>query len=54
MLTLVLFNCFNLSFSAGIHWKYAQPTEQYYNESNALIIITLIISLITMLSMQFS
>ena len=23
-LTLILFNCFNIAFSAGVHWKYAQ------------------------------
>jgi hypothetical protein len=25
--TLVLFNIFNISFSAGVHWKYASPTD---------------------------
>jgi hypothetical protein len=26
-ITLVLFNIFNISFSAGVHWKYANPTD---------------------------
>jgi hypothetical protein len=30
MLTLVLFNCFNFSFSAGVHWKYSNPTDDYH------------------------
>ena len=25
--TLVLFNVFNIAFSAGVHWKYASPTD---------------------------
>jgi hypothetical protein len=27
LVTLILFNCFNISFSAGIHWKYAKTTD---------------------------
>ncbi len=23
MITLAMFNCFNVAFSAGVHWKYA-------------------------------
>lgn len=25
LITLILFNSFNLSFSAGVHWRYATP-----------------------------
>lgn len=27
VITLILFNCFNISFSAGVHWKYASSND---------------------------
>ena len=26
-LTLIMFNCFNIAFSSGIHWKYAETSD---------------------------
>lgn len=30
MLTLVLFNCFNFAYSAGIHFRYASHDDELY------------------------
>jgi len=30
MLTLILFNCLNFSYSAGIHFFYASPDDSLY------------------------
>jgi hypothetical protein len=40
--TLVLFNIFNISFSAGVHWKYASPTDYGYILSSIILYGTLI------------
>lgn len=54
MLTLILFNSFNVSFSSAVHWKYADPTDNLYSLNLVLSIATLLISAIIMLSMQFT
>lgn len=41
MVTLALFNCFNFSFAAGVHWKYASPaSDPFYALGCALSILT--------------
>ena len=42
-LTLAMFNILNISFSAGIHWKYANPEDDGYILSSFCLYSTLII-----------
>jgi hypothetical protein len=41
-ITLVLFNIFNISFSAGVHFKYASPSDDGYILSSILLYGTII------------
>lgn len=41
-ITLVLFNIFNISYSAGVHWKYASPEDENYILSSVILYGTLI------------
>ena len=45
MITLILFNLFNFSFSAGVHMKYAQQSSPLFGFSTFLIFITFTIVL---------
>jgi hypothetical protein len=53
-ITLVLFNCFNVSFSAGIHWKHAEHTDSYYVLSSVMLIASVILMLSAAIAMRFS
>jgi hypothetical protein len=44
-LTLLIFNIFNICFSAGIHWKHGSSQDYLYSIDNLLIAV-LIISVI--------
>jgi hypothetical protein len=50
LITLILFNAFNISFCAGLHWKYADPTDQYYIVSTIAMIISLALMIIATLA----
>ena len=52
-ITLILFNCFNWSFSAGVHWKYANPKDDpLYVLGTCAIVITFALILAVLVSMQ--
>jgi hypothetical protein len=36
-ITLVIFNIFNISFSAGVHWKFANPNDDGYILSSIIL-----------------
>ena len=36
-ITFVIFNIFNISFSAGVHWKYANPNDDGYILSSIIL-----------------
>ena len=42
-LTILMFNIFNLSFSAGAHLKFAQYNETAYIEGVALIVVSVLL-----------
>ena len=50
-LTLILFNIFNISFSAGLHWKYAESTSDSIS-STILLYAILAIILFTFLALE--
>lgn len=41
-ITLVLFNIFNISYSAGIHWKYANLNDEGFAWGSILLCVTFI------------
>ena len=53
-LTLILFNCFNVAFSAGIHWKYAQPEDEFYVLSSFGLYFSLCIMLLVVFLLQLA
>lgn len=53
-ITFVLFNVFNVAFSAGIHWKYANPEDPDYIISTAILVSTLVIMMISVLAMEIT
>ncbi len=50
-MTLVLFNIFNISFSAGVHFKYSNPEDDSYGVSTFIIILTLFIIVVSVFAM---
>lgn len=53
-ITLVLFNIFNIAFSAGVHWKYAKPTDEGYGGSSFVLYGTLIAMVATVFAMELT
>jgi hypothetical protein len=53
LLTLILFNCLNFAYSAGIHFRYAIPEDNLYLLGTLAAVATLIIPIMmaTALSM---
>jgi hypothetical protein len=43
LLTLILFNCFNFAYSAGLHFRYASPEDSLYVLGTVAAITTLIL-----------
>jgi hypothetical protein len=54
LITLILFNAFNISFSAGVHWRYADPTDEYYMRSSILMGLSLLLIVFGTVTMQFT
>jgi hypothetical protein len=50
-ITLVLFNIFNISFSAGVHLKYASPTDDGYILSSLILFGTIAAMVIAVTAM---
>lgn len=54
-LTLFLFNSFNISFSFGLHIKYATPENiQFYALSTTAAVGSLILCICTIVGLAFS
>jgi hypothetical protein len=54
LITLVLFNCFNVAFSAGVHWSFADHSDQFYALSTSLCFITLAVMAVADVAMEFT
>ena len=50
-ITMILFNSFNFSFSAGVHIKYADKSDQFYTFSTVLMGLTLLTMVIATIVM---
>jgi hypothetical protein len=46
LLTLILFNCFNFAYSAGIHYRYASTDDDLYTLGTLTATLTLIFPVI--------
>ena len=53
-ITLVLFNIFNISFSAGVHLKYADPKDEGYFYSSILLFTTIAAMIISVVVMELT
>jgi len=53
-ITLVLFNIFNIAYSAGVHWKYAEPTDEGYILSSIILFGTLAAMVISVAAMELT
>jgi hypothetical protein len=53
-ITLVLFNVFNISFSAGIHWKYASPEDSNYLISCIILAGALLAMIASVFAMELT
>jgi hypothetical protein len=53
-ITLVLFNIFNISFSAGLHWKYASPEDNNYIISSIILAGTLLAMVVSVFAMELT
>jgi hypothetical protein len=54
LLTLILFNCFNFSYSSGLHFAYADHDDSLYALGTLAAITTIIIPLIMIAVLQFT
>lgn len=54
MITLVLFNCFNFAFSAGVHWKHSSKTDDLHAFSSALSVLIFVVVFLILVGMQIT
>ncbi len=53
-ITLILFNCFNIAFSAGVHLKYTDHWDPNYILSTIVLLITLCLFVFAVTFLEFS
>ena len=46
LLTLILFNCFNFAYSAGIHFQYNSPSDNLYIWGTVAAVASLVLPLL--------
>ena len=52
LLTLILFNCFNFSYSSGLHFAYADHNDSLYALGTLAAITTILIPLLIVFILQ--
>lgn len=52
--TLLIFNLFNIGFSAGVHWKYADKSADGYTWSLIVMSVVFLATIITIMMMQLT
>ncbi len=53
-ITLIIFNIFNISFSAGVHWKYANPNDDGYIFSSIILCGTIVAMIVAVFALELS
>lgn len=46
LLTLILFNCFNFAYSAGLHFSYAPKDDYLYNIGTVAAVLALVLPVV--------
>ena len=55
LVTLVIFNCYNISFSTATHFTYAKKTEdKFYIVGSFAAIITFLFFIVTIIYLEFA
>jgi hypothetical protein len=54
LITLLLFNAFNLSFGVGIHFTYADKNDPFYDLSTLCAIASIIIPIAIMVGLMMT
>lgn len=54
LLTLILFNCLNFAYSAGIHFRYATPEDSLYLMGTLAAVATLVISVLMAIALSMA
>jgi hypothetical protein len=54
LLTLILFNCLNFAYSAGIHFKYASRDDSLYLLGTLAAVATLVIPVLMAIALSMS
>jgi len=54
LITLLLFNAFNLSFGVGIHFTYADKNEPLYDLSTFCAITAIVLPICTMIGLMMT
>jgi hypothetical protein len=52
LLTLILFNCFNFAYSAGLHFRYAPSDDSLYSAGTASAIIALVLPVLMAIALM--
>jgi hypothetical protein len=52
LLTLILFNCFNFAYSAGLHFKYASTDDSLYTFGTLAAVLALVLPVIMALGLM--
>lgn len=53
-ITILLFNAFNISFSAGVHIKYANKDDRNYGISTAAMVLAMVSMVVATILMEFT
>jgi hypothetical protein len=53
-ITFAIFNIFNISFSAGVHWKYANPNDDGYILSSITLCGTIAAIIVAVFALEIS
>lgn len=54
LLTLILFNCFNFAYSAGLHFSYADKNDDLYVLGTVAAVCTIVLPLVMMIVLQLT
>jgi hypothetical protein len=54
MLTLLLFNCYNFAYSAGIHFNYASKDDSLYTAGTIAAVLSIVLPILMALGLMCS
>jgi hypothetical protein len=54
VISIIFFNCFNVAFSGGVHWKYSDSSDPSYVKSSALLILSLMMMVVVIVGIEMT